>query len=172
MFDPQSTLTRRVSRALIRFTLASHVHFCYEVFGPVLMKMDGRKCSALIRAGLVLILGNSISEASPFNLLHAFAGGPNDGDYPLGFLVVGDDLYGITQEGGCSDWASIGNGTIFSVKSDGSDYNVLHSFSARSNGSYVNADGYAPWAGFIFSGDTLYGTTGQVGRMPQAQYSR
>lgn len=57
-------------------------------------------------------------------LLHAFNGG--DGAWPRGsFVVAGDTLFGRTAVGG-----NAGNGTVFSIRADGSEFRSLYSFSA------------------------------------------
>ncbi len=86
--------------------------------------------------------------AQDFAVLHHFGGTTNaDGANPLGGLVLsGDTLYGTTQSGGWSN-----RGTVFSVKTDGSGYQVLKHF-AGSDGAY-------PEASLVVSGSILYGTT-------------
>ncbi len=77
----------------------------------------------------------------------------SDGAYPLaGLLLSGDTLYGTAQDGG-----AFGTGTIFAVKTDGSGFTNLYTFTAGS-------DGASPTANLILSGDTLYGTTEFGGR--------
>jgi uncharacterized repeat protein (TIGR03803 family) len=87
------------------------------------------------------------TNGTGFVTLHTFTAGA-DGARPVANLVLsGNTLYGTTEEGGLS-----GNGTVFSVRTDGSDFTVLYRFSGES-------DGASPAAGLILSGDTLYGTT-------------
>jgi uncharacterized repeat protein (TIGR03803 family) len=66
-------------------------------------------------------------------------------------------LYGATDRGGTS-----GEGSVFSVNSDGTHFTTLYSFNSPSgtNNSYgvTNTDGASP-AGLILSGNTLYGTS-------------
>src|SRR5258708_7021575 len=48
----------------------------------------------------------------------------SDGAYPwAGLILSGDTLYGTTSDGGNS-----GNGTVFAVQTDGTDFTTLHSF--------------------------------------------
>ena len=82
----------------------------------------------------------------------------NDGSYPYGSLVLaGSTLYGMTNGGG-SNYA----GTIFRINTDGTSYDILHSFgdpSVTYNGT-SNADGTEPYYGaLMLSGSTLYGMT-------------
>lgn len=90
--------------------------------------------------------------SAELTVLHSFDGANGDGYYPLGGLIQsGDVLYGTTNVGGLRD-----TGTIFQIRTDGSDFRLLHSFEDGT----VTADGYWPWYGsLIRSGTTLYGTT-------------
>jgi uncharacterized repeat protein (TIGR03803 family) len=79
------------------------------------------------------------------------------GAAPLGLIVSNKDLYGTTLTGG-----SAGYGTVFTVKTDGTSYTNLHTFSSGAlNPSYLttNRDGLFPQAGLVQSGNTLFGTT-------------
>jgi uncharacterized repeat protein (TIGR03803 family) len=71
---------------------------------------------------------------------------PNaDGGYPsAGLLLVGDTLFGTTSRGG-----RYANGTVFALKTDGTGFTVLHSFTGGS-------DGGNPVAGLVASGNALY----------------
>ena len=74
----------------------------------------------------------------------------SDGAYPVAGLVLsGDTLYGTAPEGGR------GYGTVFSMRTDGKHFTVLHDFQG--------ADGFRPEAGLVLSEDTLYGTTKRGG---------
>ena len=87
-------------------------------------------------------------EPSNYMILHNFTG-VNDGLYPQApLLLVGTNLYGTTSLGGANN-----NGTIFSICTNGSNYQTLYSFGNVSN------DGTNPVAGLVFTNNTLYGTT-------------
>lgn len=59
-----------------------------------------------------------------YTALHVFQGGNNDGAQPhSGVILVEDVFYGITAAGGTH-----GNGTIYRMDPDGTDFSVLHSF--------------------------------------------
>jgi uncharacterized repeat protein (TIGR03803 family) len=79
-----------------------------------------------------------------------------DGANPAGALIVsGDTIYGTTVWGGVK-----GEGAVFALKTNGTGFTVLHTFSAR--GAYpntTNSDGAEPWGGLVLSGRTLYGVT-------------
>jgi uncharacterized repeat protein (TIGR03803 family) len=61
-------------------------------------------------------------------------------------ILSGNTLYGTTVAGGI-----YGNGTVFSINTDGTRFTNLYSFT----GSY---DGGTPHGGLILLGNTLYGT--------------
>jgi len=93
--------------------------------------------------GTVFKLG---TDGSDFSVLHTFTGG-KDGSYPWAELILlGNTLYGAAQGGGIS-----GVGTLFSLRTDGTEFTILHSFAAPSG-----AHSY----GLVLQGNSLYGTTG------------
>jgi len=98
------------------------------------------------------------SDGTGYTLLHIFTN--LDGQFPAAGLVPSDDgvLFGTTVNGGAS-----GNGTVFSVQTNGTGFKVLHSFSARNNSAFTNSDGASPYGQLILSGDTLYGTAANGG---------
>jgi uncharacterized repeat protein (TIGR03803 family) len=86
------------------------------------------------------------TDGTGFETLYSFTGG-SDGSGPVGSLILlGNTLYGTASRGGNS-----GNGTVFSLNTDGTGFKILHTFTGRSDGS-------DPSAGLILSGNTLYGT--------------
>jgi uncharacterized repeat protein (TIGR03803 family) len=87
-----------------------------------------------------------------YRLLHAFGGHVGDGATPYAGLLEGSDgrLYGTTIAGG----SPLRQGTVFSLKKDGGDYQTLRSFGGLKN------DGQNPYAPLIEGRDgKLYGTT-------------
>ena len=97
-----------------------------------------------------------------FTILHSLNGG-SDGAAPMAGLVLsGNTLYGTAYYGGSSGFGTMGGGTVFSVKTDGSEFTVLNNFLKIPDGSggyYLdNNGGYYSSAGLILSGNTLYGT--------------
>jgi uncharacterized repeat protein (TIGR03803 family) len=83
----------------------------------------------------------------------------NDGANPLaGLIVSGNTVYGTARQGGSS-----GNGTVFAVNTNGTDFTNLYSFTTPIPGSETNNDGAYPSAGLILLGDTLYGTAQEGG---------
>jgi uncharacterized repeat protein (TIGR03803 family) len=93
-------------------------------------------------------------DGSAFRTLHRFR--PCDGTRPLARLTVGPHhaLYGTTSQGG-----QHGLGTLFSLRSDGSRFAVLHDFRGSPR------DGAHPVSGVTRSSDAreLFGTTQQGG---------
>lgn len=88
------------------------------------------------------------TNGSGYTLLHEFGNG-NDGRNLYAPLTrVGSKLYGATMFGG-----SHGNGTLFSMNTDGSHYTTLHSFAGKPN------DGSWAFGELTPIGGVLYGTT-------------
>ena len=103
--------------------------------------------------------GSGFTVVHNFTALSVIATGTNgDGGLPVNLILSGNTLYGATSSGG-----SGGNGTIFSVNTNGTGFTVLHSFTALSvPNTGTNADGAKP--GFLqLAGANLYGTTSKGG---------
>jgi len=56
-----------------------------------------------------------------------------------------------------------GNGTVFALKTDGTGFTNVHSFTPAGGTDFTNGDGANPWGGLILSGSTLSGTTRRGG---------
>jgi uncharacterized repeat protein (TIGR03803 family) len=110
------------------------------------------------------------TDGAGFTTLHGFSaltgtsgalgdGTNSDGALPNDQLILsGNTLYGTAWTGGSS-----GNGTLFSINTDGTGFTTLYSFSATSGTSGLsqtgaNSDGCYPRDGLLLSGNTLYGT--------------
>ncbi|MGI8965817.1 MAG: choice-of-anchor tandem repeat GloVer-containing protein [Limisphaerales bacterium] len=98
------------------------------------------------------------TDGTGFTTLHNFTSTNNvlatnsDGATPYaGLIVSGNTLYGTAYSGGSS-----GFGTVFAVKTNGTDFTILHNFSAHTNG--MNSDGLNPIGGLVLSGNSLYST--------------
>jgi uncharacterized repeat protein (TIGR03803 family) len=135
---------------------------------PSINSDGGSPSSSLILAGNVLYgtaeLGGTngcgvvfaISiDGSGFTNMHNFSKN-TDGCNPQGSLILlGDTLYGTTSEGGGNH-----SGTVFAIKTNGSGFTNVYSFSALSQGnSGTNGDGANPQCSLMLSGNILYGTT-------------
>ena len=103
------------------------------------------------------------TDGTGFTILYNFTaptgqnhGGPinDDGAGPFTLILSGNVLYGTANGGG--RW---GNGTVFALSTDGSNFATLHNFT-DDNGTLINGDGIAPLV-LISSGSALYGTTAQ-----------
>lgn len=96
------------------------------------------------------ILHSFTATHSP--LAGSFSGPVNeDGACPsAGLILSNKTLYGTASRGGGS-----GNGTVFAVKTDGTSFVNLHSF--------TGPDGSVPTGNLILSGNILYGTASHGG---------
>jgi uncharacterized repeat protein (TIGR03803 family) len=97
-------------------------------------------------AGTVFKLDTTGTET----VLHTFAGGPTDGEYPSAPLVADSagDLYGTTLGGGTYE-----NGSVFRVRRNGGTEQTLHSFTGSPSGA-------RPLASLVLDpAGNLYGTT-------------
>jgi uncharacterized repeat protein (TIGR03803 family) len=94
------------------------------------------------------------SSGTGYQILHTFAGlsffggtDGNDGALPKGTpLLIGSTLYGTTAFGGTN-----GSGTVFKIKTDGTGFQLLHSFTSTSE--------MYPQCALVTDGTNLYGMT-------------
>src|SRR5207253_2992821 len=96
------------------------------------------------------------TNGDDFTVLHHFSGPPTSviGFGPWGGLtLMGNTLYGVAEND-----ENYSRGTIFKLNTDGSDYTVLHAFSASSQYSDTNSDGGLPLGSLVVSSNMLYGT--------------
>ena len=88
-----------------------------------------------------------------------------NGSGPLGSLISdGTFLYGMTKEGGRYNqvpMSTIGNGIIFKIKPDGSDFEKLLDFAQDTDTIIFTLDtnGSSPCGSLIFDGTFMYGMT-------------
>jgi uncharacterized repeat protein (TIGR03803 family) len=91
------------------------------------------------------------ANTGDFSLVRNFTGGATDAAKPMGSLILsGSVLYGLSNFGGSSDY-----GTVFKLNSDGTGFQLLHSFTGN--------DGRRAYSTPILSGTTLYGVTAEGG---------
>ena len=103
--------------------------------------------------------GSTFSVLHDFSLLDSQAGTNLDGAGPRGGLILSDDtLYGTTSMGGAG-----GFGTVFSVKTNGSNFTTLYSFTPQDPVTGTNADGAMPYGGLVLRDGMLYGTAAAGG---------
>jgi len=87
-----------------------------------------------------------------YQSLYSFAGGPTDGEFPIGSMTLsGNLLFGSATQGGASD-----NGTLFSYNLSTNTESLAYSFPGGNDGSYPD-DAPLPINGL------LYGTTNDGG---------
>ena len=106
---------------------------------------------------LCVVLFTSTADSQTFKSLVQFTGtsGTANGENPtLGLAISGETLYGMTRNGGAN-----GDGNVFSVGTDGSNFKNLASLTGTSG----TASGESPSGTLILSGTTLYGMTSQGG---------
>ncbi|MGB2661723.1 MAG: choice-of-anchor tandem repeat GloVer-containing protein [Candidatus Omnitrophota bacterium] len=97
-------------------------------------------------AGTIFSIG---TDGSDFTVLHGFSELTDNGAMPYGDLIlVGDTLYGMTRYGGVYNY-----GTIFSIRTDGSDFTIVHDF------ANAHIDGSTPYDSLILDSNVLYGMT-------------
>jgi uncharacterized repeat protein (TIGR03803 family) len=85
-------------------------------------------------------------------VVHSFKPFPLDGAQPLaGLIQHGNFLYGTTSAGGTN-----GVGTVYRINLTNGHEHVLYNFSG-------SPDGQAPYAGLLYEGGYLYGTTAAGG---------
>jgi uncharacterized repeat protein (TIGR03803 family) len=120
--------------------------------GGVLEASDGGLYGTSAQASRLGAMFKVDKDGSNFMVLRMFSATDDPKD-PNGGLIEGPDgaLYGTSARGGSAD-----QGTVFRIRKDGSQFSVLHSFSASFNGPH---GGY-PAAGLVDGLDGyLYGTT-------------
>ncbi|MGO9465606.1 MAG: choice-of-anchor tandem repeat GloVer-containing protein [Isosphaeraceae bacterium] len=93
-------------------------------------------------------------NGSDYTIVHTFAGGASDGAQPHHDQLrqEGNVVYGATLMGGSADL-----GVVFSIKTDGTGYKILHCFQGGT------ADGALPHSNPMPDGSMLYGLTSQGG---------
>ncbi|NQZ86559.1 MAG: PEP-CTERM sorting domain-containing protein [Colwellia sp.] len=88
--------------------------------------------------GVIFSIG---THGSDFSILHEFAALTDGKDAEGSLTLVGDILYGMTEDGGLTD-----DGILFSINLDGSDFDVLAQFDESTfggdpEGSLLHIDG-------------------------------
>ncbi len=90
------------------------------------------------------------TDGSEYTILHSFADDATNGyeSYSPLVLDAAGNLYGTTCYGG-----QFGSGTIFAIMTDGTGFDILHSFAGDP------VDGACPRGRLLLDGTILYGTT-------------
>lgn len=125
--------------------------------GGVTETLDGLLVGSTSRGGVANLgtLYRLAKDGSAFTVIRRFAGAPTDGAEPTEDLVQASDgfVYGLTFSGGAANM-----GTAFRLKPDGSEYQVLKSFTG------APTDGASPGGPLLEASDgMLYGTTFEGG---------
>ena len=117
-------------------------------------------------------------DGSGFTALYHFtalnAGTNEDGTQPCSGLILGSDgtLYGAARYGGPSGSvrafspSPVGSGTLFSIRTNGASFSVIHGFTTFSGDLLqpTNGDGASPTAALLLGQDgRLYGTAPEAG---------
>jgi uncharacterized repeat protein (TIGR03803 family) len=128
-----------------------------EPHGRLTLDPDGTTLYGMTRKGGAHDYGVVFkidTSGNNYMVLHDFAGGDSDGaTSDHGYVVqLGDYLYGITTDGGHHD-----DGVLFTIKTDGSSFALLHKFGE------THHDGKNPYGSLLLVGDQLYGTTANGG---------
>lgn len=125
----------------------------YQPLGGLVKGKDGGLYGTTHDSYVVVGTVFTINEnGSGYHMLHLFSEDLSEGSWPRGSLIQASDgyLYGTTSSGDMTNNA----GTVFKLNSDGSYFQVLHSFTTN------GIDGQQPYSGLLQSSDgALYGTT-------------
>jgi uncharacterized repeat protein (TIGR03803 family) len=113
-----------------------------------------RNATAICLAAAALAAASS-ADATTYKRLYSFQGGDGNGPYVGALIANNGRLYGSTWAGGTA-----GLGTVYSIKTDGTGEQVLHSLQGKPN------DGGGGGAGLLQIRKKLYGTTYQGGDGP------
>lgn len=165
------------AEAALAVTFSALRHFTNDINGfwpeaPVIgfgNRLYGTTITHNPGAGTIFALN---PDGTGFTLLKTLNGGVADGANPESPLIAfGDTLYGTLSAGGAGF-----RGAVFAIKTNGTGFILLHSFTTSSGPLLTNADGAGPRAGLVLAGDTLYGTgfgtlrqfNGTDGLFPQA----
>jgi len=91
------------------------------------------------------------TNGAGFKTLYTFTNGVDGGVPMSGLVLAGNTLFGTASQGG-----SAGQGTVFSLNTNGTHFTPLHSFTGQGDGS-------KPQSTLVLSGANLYGTASGSG---------
>ncbi|MGA2868723.1 MAG: choice-of-anchor tandem repeat GloVer-containing protein [Verrucomicrobiota bacterium] len=91
------------------------------------------------------------TDGTDFTNLHNFISSSDGANPYAGLIICSNTLYGTAYDG-----VTNGQGTVFSMSTDGTNFTIIYTFTTPHYG--INNDGANPYAGLTISGNTLYGT--------------
>jgi uncharacterized repeat protein (TIGR03803 family) len=144
---------KRKKRKLLKFRCLINSLLSHEANFPVRKERTQMKRALIVLVTVLWIALPATLSAQVLTILHSFVYTNTDGAQPYaGLTLSGNALFGTTKFGG-----STGNGTVFTVNTDGSGFRLIHNF--------VYTDGGDITADLLLSGDTLYGAAyqGEIG---------
>ncbi|HEU5395813.1 MAG TPA: choice-of-anchor tandem repeat GloVer-containing protein, partial [Verrucomicrobiae bacterium] len=107
-------------------------------------------------SGVIFAVG---TNGLGFSVLHSFSavdlatGTNEDGASPCGTLALANGrLYGPASAGGAN-----GSGAVFSIDTNGAEFQLIYAFSALATAAGTNRDGAFPVASVLPVGNSLYG---------------
>lgn len=99
---------------------------------------------------LIIITGVlfTVNSYSQYSILYQFSDFNNQGKLPCANLIsIGNQFYGTVSQG-----VSGGNGGVFKINKDGTNYQIIKNFANTTQGQY-------PMSTLYYDGTYLYGTT-------------
>jgi uncharacterized repeat protein (TIGR03803 family) len=112
-------------------------------------RLFGTTFSAVSNSGTIFSMN---TDGTGYVTMHTFPSGGLDGAQPGALTLVGTTLYGVAQSSGSGNY-----GTLFSMGLDGSNFQVLHSFTS------ATTDGQTPEGDLVFANGKLYGAASHGG---------
>lgn len=133
---------------------AKYHHGAFRLpWGNVAIDATGKVYVTSYHGGNLNIGSVAVMDANGANLKIVKDFDVASGYHPVrGALIIDNKIYGTTRYGG----GGTSIGTVWCANLDGSNYTKLKTFD-NSNAPY--ADGVEPWAGLVYDGTHLYGTT-------------
>lgn len=112
-----------------------------------------------VLVGVQVLMPTSHLMGQIFTVLHNFTGFGDGGQPDGGLIFSSNTLYGTASLGGGLN----NGGVVFKVNAHGTEFTILHDFEGVTGPPYTNSGGSNPYAKLLFSGGTLYGTSGNGG---------
>jgi uncharacterized repeat protein (TIGR03803 family) len=123
-----------------------------DPYGPLVISSNvlyGTTAGGGIGAGTVFAVNTNGTGFTNLFMFSSTNDAANGNDPVAGLVLLGKTLYGTTELG------SGGEGTVFALNTDGTDYTNLY--------TGTSGGGSCPHAGLVLSGNTLYGVMSQGG---------